>query len=81
MNRAMRTNDALDLLERIDREKQEFLKGNGWTHTMWRWYWVWRKQAHDITFSCLSLDEAVQAETTLQASASCYQPQTKESAS
>ena len=72
----MKIQDAPSLLEQLDKQQRNFLQDHGWVHVMWRWYWVWRKEAHDITFSCLTLDEAIKAENALQTSEWYFQPPT-----
>jgi hypothetical protein len=62
------------LWDQIDDMRTGYLKSHGWSHTMWRWFWVWHKKAHDREFTCLTDREALTIERALQDSDSCYPP-------
>lgn len=62
----MKTKNAHTLNESIERYKKSMLEANGWKYAMGRWFWVWRKDVEDGSFTCLTLNEAVIIEQALQ---------------
>jgi hypothetical protein len=65
-----------DLGEKIESMQKKYLETHGWRYCMWRWYWVWRKDASDASFTCMTVKEALIVEGALESSADYRQTQT-----
>lgn len=66
-----RKTHTVDQLQReTDWAQRNYLSDQGWKYTMWRWYWVWRRHADGVQFTCMTVDEALRVQRALESIAS-----------